>query len=459
MRPTQRQWLVHSAQDNGAATTPRALRRRRGRIKAIGAGAICSSLMLAACGGSVPSASSSKSATSAGTSANLGWFFWTGTPAGVKTWTHNAKLVTKKYPNLHINFTTTSWTNYWQKLPLEASTHSMPCLAGLQYGYVGSVGKDFLPLNSLIKKYHYSLTPFESTMIKELSVNGKLLALPYDFGPVVIAYNKALFKSKGVPYPKDGWTWSQFLSDAKRLTGGGDYGYLPGLSLEMDYNLSGVPDAYIKNGKFNLTNPAFEQGIAKQAALSYKYHVTPTFSEAPNWPIQQFDSGKIGMEVNGPWGLVDLKEQSSFPVGWVEFPSGPAGMHTYNEGSGFGITRDCKNVPAAFKALTVLVGNKALSHAASVGRAFPARLADDHVWSSFAGEGAGPVMKAALSVAKQQEVTTNWTAFQTAILKYEPLVLSGSISAAKFASDVQAEAGSGRGVSPGNLSSLLGSGS
>jgi hypothetical protein len=44
-------------------------------------------------------------------------------------------------------------------------------------------------------------------------------------------------------------------------------------------------------------------------------------------------------------------------------------------------------------------------------------------------------------------------------LKYEPLVLSGSISTAKFAADVQAEAGPGVGVSPGNLSSLLGSGS
>jgi hypothetical protein len=37
------------------------------------------------------------------------------------------------------------------------------------------------------------------------------------------------------------------------------------------------------------------------------------------------------------------------------------------------------------------------------------------------------------------------------------LVLSGSISAAKFASEVQASAGSGTGVSPGNLTSLLGS--
>jgi multiple sugar transport system substrate-binding protein len=417
------------------------------KLRTVTVGALCSAFVLAACGGS----GGGKSAS------DISWYFWVGSPGETAVWQHNADLVSKSYPKIKVNLSTTSWTDFWQKLPLEASNHSMQCIAGLQYGYVGSVGQDFIPLNTLIKENHYSLSPFTSTMIRELSVNGNLLALPYDFGPVVIAYNKTLFKAKGVPDPTDGWTWAQFLADAQKLTGGGDYGYLPGLSLELDYDLSGTPDAYLQNGKFNLTNSAFEQGIQQQAELTYKYHVAPTYSEAPNWATTEFDSGKIGMEVNGPWGLIDLKAESTMQIGWVEFPTGPDGMHTYNEGSGFGITKDCKDPAAAFKALTVLVDSQALSYAASTGRAFPARLADDHTWSTFAGEGAGPVMEAALKPAQQQEVTSNWTAFQTAFSKYEPLVLSGSISAAKFASEVQASAGSGTGVSPGNLTSLLGS--
>jgi multiple sugar transport system substrate-binding protein len=383
-----------------------------------------------------------------------------GSPGEQAVWQHNAGLVSKTYPNLNVSLTTTSWTNYWDKLPLEASAHTMPCLAGLQYGYVGSVGNLFVPLNSLIKKNNYSLAPFDPTMIKELSDNGNLLALPYDFGPVVIAYNKALFQAKGVPDPQNGWTWSQFLADAQKLTGGGDYGYLPGegIALELSYDLTGTPDAYVQNGKFNLTNPAFEQGVQQQAELTYKYHVAPTYSTAPNWATQEFDSGKFGMEPAGPWDLIDIKGQSNFPVGWVEFPSGPNGMHTYNEGSGFGITKDCSNPAAAFKALTVLVDSQALSYAGSQGRAFPARLADDPSWSAYAGGNAGPIMETALKPALQQQVTTNWTAFQTAMLKYTPLVTSGQLSAAQFAREVQAESGQGTGVSPGNLSSLLPSG-
>ncbi|MHB1974149.1 MAG: ABC transporter substrate-binding protein [Acidimicrobiales bacterium] len=395
--------------------------------------------------------------TSSSPAANLSWFFWVGSPTGVRTWTHVASLVSKSYPRIHVGLTTTSWTDYWQKLPLEASANSLPDLAGLQFGYIGSDGSSFRPLNSLIKQNHYSLAGFTPTMIRELSVNGNLLALPYDFGPVVIAYNKTLFEQKHVPLPKDGWTWSQFLSDAQKLTGGGDYGWLPGQSfLELDYDISGVPDAYLQHGHFSVDNPAFIRGIQQQAELSYKYHVAPTYSTAPNWATTEFASGKVAMEPNGPWGLEPLKAQSNFQVGWVEFPSGPHGEHTYNEGSGFGITKDSKNPQAAFKALTVMLGGQAENYAASVGRAFPARVAADHTWVNYAGEGAGPVMYAALKTAQPMEVTTNWEEFQTAISKYTPLVLSGSISATQFAKDVQRESGSGTGVSPGNLTSLIG---
>lgn len=428
--------------------------RRRGGWTLAALVAAAAAMALSACGGSSSGGSASTS---------LGWFFWTGSPGETAVWQHNASLVSKTYPDISVSLTTTSFSNFWSKLPLEASTHSMPCLAGLQFGYVGADANLFMPLNSFIKKYHYSLSPFDSSMIKELSDNGNLLALPYDFGPVYFVYNKALFKAKGVADPTNGWTWSQFLQDARKLTGGGDYGYGGtygegtgmGVALELAYDLTGTPDAYVQNGTFNLTNPAFEQGIEQQAELTYEDHVTPPSSAAANYSTQEFDSGKVAMEAAGPWDLIDVKEASNFQIGWVEFPAGPDGMRTYNEGSGFGITKDCATPDAAFKALTVLVDSQALAYAGTNGRAYPARLADDPDWSTYAGGNAGAVTAAAVNGAPAMEVTTNWTAFQTALGKYAPLVLSGQLSASQFASEVQAASGPGKGVAPGNLGSLL----
>lgn len=434
-------------------------RRARYAVAAISAAAVT---LLAACSSGSPSGSSAGAGGSGGA---VTWGFWVGSPAEEAVWQHNAGLVSQAYPNISVSLNATSWTNYWTKLPLEASTNSMPCIAGLSYGYIGSVGNLFMPLNSLVKKYHFDLSAYDQSMVKGMSANGDLLALPYDVGPAVIAYNKTLFNAKGVPFPRNGWTWSQFVDDAKRLTGGGDYGFLPVdgneafVPLEMIYDATGVPNAYVKNGTFNLTNPAFQQGVQQVAELSYKDHATPTYSSAPGWSTQEFDGGTVGMEVDGPWDLINFNQQAKFPVGWAEMPTGPGGGRTYNEGSGFGITKDCKNPDAAFKALTVLVGSNAQTYAGSQGRALPALVSAQPSWAKFAGGATESVMAAALKQqAQPQEVTTNWTQFQNALSQYTPEVLSGQISAAQFASQVQAASGSGKGVSQGDLSALLSNG-
>jgi hypothetical protein len=67
-------------------------------------------------------------------------------------------------------------------------------------------------------------------------------------------------------------------------------------------------------------------------------------------------------------------------------------------------------------------------------------------------------MQTALKPAQAMEVTTNWSQFQTALTNYEPLLLSGKITAQQFAQNVQSKSGSGTGVSPGDISDLLAAG-
>ncbi len=52
-----------------------------------------------------------------------------------------------------------------------------------------------------------------------------LYAIPVDFTPLVVYYNKRLFDQAGVPYPSENWTWDEFLAKAKRLTKGEQYGF------------------------------------------------------------------------------------------------------------------------------------------------------------------------------------------------------------------------------------------
>ena len=297
---------------------------------AVAVALVVTSLLPAACGGS-------PAGPAAGSADNMTWFFWVGSPGENAVWQRNADLVSKTYPNLSVSLTTTSFGDFWSKLPLEAWAHAMPCIAGLQYGYVGSVGNLFIPLNSLIKKYHHSLTSFDPGMIKELSDDGNVLALPYDFGPVVIAYNKALFKAKGVPYPQDGWTWSQFLQDAKRLTGGGDDGYLPGQSLlEVAYDLTGTPDASSRTVRSTSPTPrSSKESRSRPSSPTRTTSRRRTPRPQLGHPgVRQRRRGHAGHRPVGP----DRHQGSDqLPAGVGRVSGRPKGMHTYNEGSGSGL--------------------------------------------------------------------------------------------------------------------------
>ncbi|HXE56411.1 MAG TPA: sugar ABC transporter substrate-binding protein [Gemmatimonadales bacterium] len=50
------------------------------------------------------------------------------------------------------------------------------------------------------------------------TVDGRLVAFPKGFTPLVLVYNKRLFDAAGLPYPSGDWTWDEFMRAAKALT-------------------------------------------------------------------------------------------------------------------------------------------------------------------------------------------------------------------------------------------------
>lgn len=77
-------------------------------------------------------------------------------------------------------------------------------------------------LTGIIKKNHFDLSKFEPVLVNNIkaeSNSGKLYALPYSRYADALFYNKTIFDTFGVPYPKDTMTWDQIYQLAKRVTG------------------------------------------------------------------------------------------------------------------------------------------------------------------------------------------------------------------------------------------------
>jgi multiple sugar transport system substrate-binding protein len=70
---------------------------------------------------------------------------------------------------------------------------------------------------------------------------GQVFALPNEADATVIMYNENEFQKAGVPFPKNGWTWSQMLADAAKLKVGSghsqsQYGICERPDWQAEYN-------------------------------------------------------------------------------------------------------------------------------------------------------------------------------------------------------------------------------
>src|SRR6266700_1871713 len=400
------------------------------------------SMMLVGCGGAAQPSGSNSSSNGPVT---LTWSMWSASNQEVQAWQYDAALVTKKYPNIHVKFETTTFQNYWTKLESEAASGTMPNIISLQRQHTTGFASNFLPLGSYIKQNNFDISSFDSVIVKGLTYQNEVRALPYDFGPLVMFYNRDMFKKYGVAEPSNNWTYAQFLDAAKKMTKGNDHGFIanPALDPVLPFVLSSGGQYLTSDGKLNLNNPQFAAAYQEYAKLAYQDHVSPTLSvtESNNASFL-WAAGNIGMIVDGPWNLINFKSTAKFPIGLAPIPAMSGGQVSIVAGSGFGISNTTKNADAAWKAISVLTGPDAEQYLADSGRAFAARTAQQQYWYKNAVPGAESTLTYANAHSVPEVTTPNWNQASTLFQQYGVKVVAGQQTAASALATVQQQAGS-----------------
>jgi len=150
-------------------------------------------------------------------------------------------------------------------------------------------------------------------------------ALPKDYSPLAVYYNKDMFKAAGVALPSNNWTWNEFRADAIKLTKGGVYGaVLPG-------DWPRAVDAVVQSLGGQLDSPdgkkvvGYMDSAASAKAVQFwidlflKDKVSPTPAQASSLSIgDAFASGKAAMNLTGIWPSADYKKTLKF--GWAVAP-------------------------------------------------------------------------------------------------------------------------------------------
>ncbi|MEU3889175.1 sugar ABC transporter substrate-binding protein [Streptomyces sp. NPDC029041] len=379
-------------------------------------------------------------------SRTLTWSMWANGGEEQQVWQELADRVSNEDPQITIKLETSSFDDYFTKLATRFGNGDAPCIVSMQALRTTGYTQGMLPLDDLIAKNKFDVSDFDKSVMDGLSANGKQYALPYDVGPVILTYNKDMFRNAGVPEPRVGWTLAEFESAARKLTGHRQYGFVA-----APQDVSMFPMVLTKSGaqptdgagRLRLTTPAMTQGVQWYADLAAREKVAPRLpAPDPAFSDREFLSGNVAMGTNGPWALLNLRNQAGFQVGLTTLPAGPEGSRTYTSGSGFGISASCPDPERAFKAITLMTSRKQLEWLGGVGRAYPSRESAQHAWYDNAHlAGAREVLEAANATAIPLRTTKNWEQVNRQLNQYGPDLFNGTLPAQHILKQVQGQAG------------------
>ena len=202
-----------------------------------------------------------------------------------------------------------------------------------------------------------------------------VLAFPKGFSPVVYYYNRALFDAAKVAYPRDGWTFDDFLQTAKALTIDRDGDGTPdqwGTAVDRRFHTwqamvwSGGGDILAPDGKRStgtLDAPAAVRSLEFLTSLATVHRVAPrpnAFRAVSGNETRLFYSGRLALLPSGHWLIPNIRgqlEKGKLSLGVVSFPRAPdAEVATPLFASGWAVPRNTAHRKLAVQLAAALAG-------------------------------------------------------------------------------------------------------
>jgi multiple sugar transport system substrate-binding protein len=181
-----------------------------------------------------------------------------------------------------------------------------------------------LDISDLFENGDIDLGNFAPSTYMTATLNGKTWGIPKDYDTIAIAYNKDIFDQAGLEYPKDGWTWDEFVETCKTITektgiyavvcadGMQNGGYLTFASGGSDFD---------ENGVCVLDSEEVIGAYQAMADLIWEYKVAPTIEELQEVDTTtMFLNDMVAMTFQGSWNVRYFSENMGDKIGFVSLP-------------------------------------------------------------------------------------------------------------------------------------------
>ena len=265
------------------------------------------------------------------------------------------KTFMQQHPNITLKDVYNTWAQHNQIVPTWAASHTMPDVIYVHGSRIqpwAALGV-FDALDPYLQQdKSFNLDDFFKIALQLYNRKGKYYAIPYDNGPIIMAYNVDLFQKAGVNPPGETTTMDDVKAMAKQLT-------KPGEQWGIDRLLTGSNEGLIarigpwggkvmddQETKILLNSEEAATSIQWWADISLKDKSAPSPAESQAIQGGPWLAGKVALYPSATWDTPTFHANAKFNWDVAPWPKGPQGQKTGAFGSGFGVTTDSK-VPDA----------------------------------------------------------------------------------------------------------------
>lgn len=374
----------------------------------------------------------------------ISMYTWVGSQSDRDQWQAFVDLGKEVDPTLDVTIDGPSFSDYWTKVKTRLSGSNPPCLLTTQAARAQELGGLLLPLDDLIKEHKFDTSEYDASMLKGMTVDGTIRAIPYDAEPIVLFYNADAFKAAGLTEPGTTYTRAQFIADAKALTTP-DHKALaiqPGFFGTNAWTIADGAEA-VKDGKLDLTNKKLVDQVQSFFDLVSKEGIAAAPGAADGSDVSQaaFTSGAVDMLIEGPWMYGTFHDAAKFTMGVTIVPSTSGEAHGMTAGSGFGIAKNCKDPEGAFKAIQAMTAKSVLEAQAAKRGIVPSRPDAQAAWAEGKSPESFAAVQALLANATAQLTTPTWNQVETLFTQYGVEGYRGDKTAEDVLSTIQHSVG------------------
>ena len=227
-----------------------------------------------------------------------------------------------------VNASSIPWSQYWDKLVVGLPAGSAPDVFTINALNVVDYARNgyLLDITDLFESGAVDVTKYPAHTVATHTVDGVLRGIPRDFDAIAVYYNKTLFDEAGVEYPKDGWTWDEFIETAKKLTNpdAGIHGCsiaANGQAFGYDYIYGNGGMLFDENGMYVVNTPENAEAFQKLHDAIHVEKISATVEEQVEIAKNvRFLSGTDAMVFDGSWNMATYQEAYGDMLGVVSLP-------------------------------------------------------------------------------------------------------------------------------------------